>query len=151
MELAALIVSIISILLSFAVTAWQIAISIKVNKINLKSSVCEKIFDNYLIQRIPDARRFISFDKMGKFVGADKLIETIKSLIKDSLYFRYNDRKFYDELTEKLENLENVIVDNMDKKIDNIKQNDLTNNIEKLIADVYEIIENKKVNGWLKL
>ncbi len=147
MELAALIVSIISILLSFAVTAWQIAISIKVNKINLKSSVCEKIFDNYLIQRIPDARRFISFDKMGKFVGADKLIETIKSLIKDSLYFRYNDRKFYDELTEKLENLENVIVDNMDKKIDNIKQNDLTNNIEKLIADVYEIIENKKVNG----
>ena len=84
---------------------------------------------------------------MGKFVGADKLIETIKSLIKDSLYFRYNDRKFYDELTEKLENLENVIVDNMDKKIDNIKQNDLTNNIEKLIADVYEIIENKKVNG----
>lgn len=46
MELAALIVSIISILISFAVTAWQIIITIKVNKINLKSSVCEKFLMN---------------------------------------------------------------------------------------------------------
>lgn len=147
MELAALIVSIISILLSFAVTAWQIIITIKVNKINLKSSVCEKIFDEYLIKEIPNARRFISFDKMGKFIGADKLVKTIKSLIKDSLYFRYNDRKFYDILIQKLEELENTIVNNIDKRIDNIKQNDLTNDIEKLIGEVYEIIENKKING----
>lgn len=148
MEFAALIVSIISILLSFAVTAWQIIITIKVNKINLKSSVCEKIFDEYLIKEIPNARRFISFDKMGKFIGADKLVKTIKSLIKDSLYFRYNDRKFYDILIQKLEELENTIVNNIDKRIDNIKQNDLTNDIEKLIGEVYEIIENKKINGW---
>lgn len=147
MELAALIVSIISILISFAVTAWQIIITIKVNKINLKSSVCEKIFDEYLIKEIPNARRFISFDKMGKFIGADKLVKTIKSLIKDSLYFRYNDRKFYDILIQKLEELENTIVNNIDKRIDNIKQNDLTNDIEKLIGEVYEIIENKKING----
>lgn len=147
MELAALIVSIISIFISFAVTAWQIIITIKVNKINLKSSVCEKIFDEYLIKEIPNARRFISFDKMGKFIGADKLVKTIKSLIKDSLYFRYNDRKFYDILIQKLEELENTIVNNIDKRIDNIKQNDLTNDIEKLIGDVYEIIENKKING----
>lgn len=147
MEFAALIVSIISILLSFAVTAWQIIITIKVNKINLKSSVCEKIFDEYLIKEIPNARRFISFDKMGKFIGADKLVKTIKSLIKDSLYFRYNDRKFYDILIQKLEELENTIVNNIDKRIDNIKQNDLTNDIEKLIGEVYEIIENKKING----
>lgn len=84
---------------------------------------------------------------MGKFIGADKLVKTIKSLIKDSLYFRYNDRKFYDILIQKLEELENTIVNNIDKRIDNIKQNDLTNDIEKLIGEVYEIIENKKING----
>ena len=89
----------------------------------------------------------MSFDEMGKFVGAGKMVETIKLLIKDSLYFRYNDRKFYDNLTKKLEELENILVENVDKQIDTIKQNDLTNKIEKLIVEVYEIVERKKMNG----
>ena len=43
--------------------------------------------------------------------------------------------------------MKNILVENVDKQIDTIKQNDLTNKIEKLIVEVYEIVERKKMNG----
>lgn len=147
MEITALVLSILSLIGTVLLTIWEIGTNIKINQINLKSNICEKIFDEYLIRLIPQARRYLDFDKNDKFVGAKELQNVLISMLKDALFFRYNDRKFYDALDAELQSLEDLLVNNMNKSVERIKQNDLLNNIEEKLKKIYDIIEQKKIKG----
>lgn len=147
MKIAAFILSIFSLIVSTTTTIWQIYSNTKNNRINLKSNVCEKIYDEYLIKKIPETRKFIQIDKEGNFIGAEQLKDTIVNMIKDSLYFRYNDESFFRSIEEKLQSLEDLLVDNINKKIDSIKYCDIINNIENKIREIYKLIEEKKIKG----
>ena len=147
MEKVALIFSIMSLATSISLTIWQIITTIKINKINLQSSVCEKIFDEFLITTIPQARKYIKFDCKGKFTGGEKINHVVVQMKKSSLYFMYNDKKFYTNLESKMTELEDYIASLMDKEFDSIKHAEIYNKIDELIKELYRLIENKKIKG----
>ena len=147
MEVAAIIISIVSLIATALIAIWQIITTININKINIKSNVCEKIFDEYLITKIPKARKFLVFDCKGMLTGWEKLNKVLVDMKVNSLYFRYNDKSFYEDLDSKLMNLEDYITSFIDKKLDSIKAVDVYNKIDNDIKEIYRIIEEKKIKG----
>ena len=147
MEIAALILSILSFIFSCIIAVYQIKITIKLNNINLKSSIYEKIFDKYLITEIPNARGYIKFDNKNYLTGEDKLKDVLVNMLNDSLYFRYYDKNFYNSLKSELQSLEDFLVKNVGKQIEEISQLDFLNEIEVFLSKIYKMIEEKKIKG----
>lgn len=97
MELASLIIAIISLVISFFQNK-------KINSLNLQSRYFEKIFDEYLIKKIPESRKYIKYHN-DRLVDADRLIDTTDELKKDSLYFKYSNKEFYEKLKKNIDDL----------------------------------------------
>ena len=147
MEIAALIISIISIVASVIMTIWQIIITKHVNRINLNKNEFDLIFNDYLIKEIPQARKFLKFDEKNKITGINHIIETLHNMRKDSLYYNYNDKKFYDELEKKILELEDYLTNNSNTEYEGSRQTNILNHIDELIENIYSIINNKKIKG----
>ena len=63
MEVAALIISIVSILITLAVAWWQIKKTKKLNDINLEAELSRDIIKEFFTDRFPDAITAIYFKK----------------------------------------------------------------------------------------
>lgn len=106
----AIIVSIISIIVS-AITAFvAYRQNVKLNRINMKARYYEKIFDEYLIKKIPQARKYLRFDK-NRLVDSQQLSEALSALLNDSLYFKYDDREFYKKLKQLIQEIEDYVLE----------------------------------------
>lgn len=147
MEICALILSIISFVATIIIAILQIRTSIKINNINLNSNICEKIFDEYLISKIPFYRRQLKFNGRGVLTGGVEFNEIIVEMKKNSLYFKYHDEKFYDKLTKKLTELEDYVTLLLEKIKDSTEQSQVFNEIDNKIKEIYSIINNKKIKG----
>ena len=147
MELAALIISIISIVASVIMTVWQLVITKQINRINLSKNEFDLIFSKYLITEIPRSRKYLKFDQKNKITGINYLINTLHELRKDSLYFNYHNKKFYNELEKKILELEDYLITNSNIKYEGSRQTNMLNNVDKMIEDLYSIINNKKIKG----
>jgi len=131
----ALAASITSFIISFIQTN-------KNAKIELKSKFFDTIFNEYLIKRIPLARKKIMFNSTShKLQDTDELIEVLRSMRIDSLYFEYNDKRFYIELKKALQQLEDYITNAEDKEMSGEEQTDFLNDLQKHISLIYKIIE----------
>ena len=148
MEIVAIVLSIISLVASTVLTVWNVFTSIKLNKVNLKFGVCEKIFDEYLITKIPQARKYVQFDGKNIFIGGNMLQEVLQWMLQDALYFNYADKVFYKNLKDEIEKLEDYIVLKIDKKFSSIDQSEIYDHIDSSIKTIYKLIESKKVRGW---
>lgn len=140
MELTSLIISIAA----FLVSVISIIVTFRQNKaittLNLQSRYFEKIFDKYLIEEIPKARTYIRYSN-NRLADADKLIDTLDNVKSDSLYFKYNNNKFYESLKDNIDDLgkflsecSNIDESDQDKQADNIKK------IGNKITTIYQII-----------
>ena len=147
MEEAALSISIVSIVASILMTFWQIEISKRVNRININKSIFDQIFDRYLIDEIPKNRRFLKFDKTNKLTGVKNIQETLHNLRKDSIYFHYRDKTFYDKIEGKILEIEDYLVNCTNDIYIGSEQSEVLNKTDALIGDLYKIIEDKKVKG----
>lgn len=147
MDKVAIIISIVSLIATILIAIWQIITTININKINIKSNVCEKIFDDYLISKIPSARKFLKFDCKGKLTGWEKLNKTLVDMKLSALYFKYNDKIFYENLDNKLMDLEDYITSLIDKKHDSTKHADIYIKIDEDIKAIYKLIDEKRIKG----
>ena len=147
MEIAAFVISCISLISTIGLTIWEIINNVKTNAVNLQSVICEKVFDKFLIEDIPQARRFLKFDSKNNLTGGEKLNNVLVDIRNSSLYFRYNDRNFYDKLDEKLTELEDYLTNLMNKVHETTKHAEIYNKIDEMIKEIYLIIYNKKING----
>lgn len=147
MEILAIVLSTLSLIASIALTVWNIFTTKKLNKVNLKSGVCEKIFDEYLITKIPQARKFAQFDGKNIFIGGGVLQEVLQDMQRSALYFKYADKDFYNNLRKEIRKLEDFIVNNIDKHFDSTEQPEIYNQIDSSIKTIYKLIESKKVRG----
>lgn len=140
MELTSLIISIAA----FLVSIISIIVSFRQNKaittLNLQSRYFEKIFDKYLIKEIPKARTYIRYSN-NRLADADKLIDALDNVKSDSLYFKYNNKKFYEKLTASIDDLgaflskcSNIEESDQDKQASNILK------IGEKITTIYKII-----------
>jgi len=140
MDLASLIISIAAFLVSIIAIIVTFCQNKSITTLNLQSRYFEKIFDKYLIEKIPKARTYIQYIN-NRLVDADKLIDVLDNVKSDSLYFKYNNNKFYESLKSNIDDLgkflsecSNIDESDQDKQADNIKE------IGNKITNIYQII-----------
>lgn len=139
--LAALIISVISIVIS----CFSLHQDKKLNSQNLQAIYFKELFQEYLINKIPEAALKLNFDNRGKLEPTYREINKVMmGMIKGARYFVFADLDFYSELKIKTQNLEDelAMLSNqtvMDKKA----QEQGIIHINKLISEIVEFINKK--------
>lgn len=109
-DAASFILSILAGIFSIISLIFTYKQSNKHNSLNLESRYFEKIFDTYLITKIPQSRKYIRYDHTtNKLVDINKMIDVLGYMKNDSLYFKYSNPDFYKDLVDLILNLEDFI------------------------------------------
>ncbi len=112
----------------------------KLSSLSMQARYYEKIFDEYLIDTIPISREYIKYID-NKLIDAERLNDTLDTMKKKSLYFKYNNDKFYKELIKTIENLQKKLADYSNvTETDQDKQYENIATIKEDITEIYHII-----------
>lgn len=140
MEIAALIISIIAIVVSVVTAVNDNRRDMKINQINLSAIYFQEIYKDHLIYKIPKARREMRIGPDRKLADTEKLIKELNDVRKDSLYYYYSDRPFYDELVNRLRMLEDYIVTSEVRNFNNEGKKDFFDQVEDDLKKIYSYI-----------
>lgn len=140
------ILSIIAILVSIYNVYSQNELSKNINRKNLDALYFNRIYCKALIYKIPKARRKLHIDQDGGLVNDGELREVLNDIRNDSIYYSYIDKKFYDKLVAKLQDLEDYIVRAGNSKILGETQCDFHNEIQIKISNIYNCINDHYKN-----
>jgi hypothetical protein len=143
LEIAALIVSIVAVIIALAVGYIQHKREYDINQTNLEAVYFNDIYKEYLIKRIPIARRYIRFDKNGVLKDTNKIRNELNNIRQDSIYYLYNDENFYNELKKKCQDLEDYLVRNSTNSLLGEEQTEFHNKLQNELKDIYRIINDK--------
>ena len=140
-EISALIAG-ISAVISFVSCVYNNRQTKKINNINIKSRYFEKIFDDYLIYKIPESRKYIRFDENGKLDDFQKLIDELCNMRKNASFFKYDNNEFYGNLKRLTQDLENYLVDCGNHSFENDEQANVYTKISEKTTKIYGCISN---------
>lgn len=145
MEVAAFVLSIISILASIGLAIWQIIENRKINDISIESEYFDYLFKELLLKEIPKSRAQISFDMNSQLINTEALITTLNQIRHSALYFQYTDREFFNQLKTALMDLEDYLVKSDGKQMVGEEQTEFFNNIKEGIIKIYDIMKKKQL------
>lgn len=148
MEIAALCVSIISIIISCIVANIGYRKDYRLSRINIEVDFFREIYKEHLVYGIPRARMKMYIGQDKKIHDADDLITELNAIRKDSLFFKFKNNKFYNELINALRQLEDYIVNAEGGDFDSNDRAIFESNVELYISKIYEIIT-QAYNGEL--
>ncbi|MFK4944999.1 MULTISPECIES: hypothetical protein [Lactococcus] len=135
------IISIIFTVINCGITVFNVKRDSKKYRSSLRTVYVEKIFDDYLVERLPKLRNKIAPTENG-FDGLIQLAEEVAAMRKDILYFRYNSEKFYNKLDETLRNFEDFLSDNIGKKMDiQGDQAKFHNKVNEYLSSIYSQVD----------
>lgn len=137
-SIIALVISIISIIFEYVSTQRSI-------RVNLEAYYYKSIYEDYLIIKIPKARQLIKYNE-NILSDVNPLIKELNDMRRDSLFFKYKDKKFYEEIREQLQSLEDKLVTHSGKMMDHDQFVEFTKGLNSDIEGIYETI-NKKYLG----
>lgn len=143
MDMAALIVSIVAAVIALAVACIQRRTDHKLNQTNLESVYFNEIYKQYLIKRLPNARKYIHIDMNGILKNTDRIRDELNNIRQDSLYYLYNDSGFYDQLKTKCQSLEDYLVTTSSSPLVGEEQTEFHNKLQSELKELYRIINNK--------
>lgn len=141
MELAALIISIISFLGTACLAIIQLIQSKKLSKTSIESEFFSEIYKEHLVKKLPEARRLMWVDKDKKLKDDKALIDELNSIRQDSLYFMYNNNVFYEKLKNALQSLEDYLINSEDKEVDDSTFHTV---VQDKLSLIYKIISDAK-------
>ena len=146
MEILALIISIVSAITAVASAIFTYRQNKRLNVVNIKAHYYEKIFDDYLIHQIPQSRKYLRFDGESLTDG-QKLLDTLSEMRTDALYFKYDNRDFYKELTSYITDVEDYICTCGNKKFEQEEQAEVWMSIQKQMERIYSCIHQNYTGG----
>lgn len=140
MELAALIISIVSFVISSIIGIGEIIENKKINNISLEAKYFDSLYKEYLLIKIPTDRKKISIDKDYRLINTGDLVNTLNEIRHISIYFQYTDKQFYENLKSALQELENHLVISEGKEMVGEEQTDFFKTTQDLITKIYKIL-----------
>ncbi len=146
MDVAALIVSIISLCISVFVAGWQIYCSKKLNDANLQAEFTKKILKDYMTTELPEAYSVIKFPE-NKLSNIDCLQNALNHFRQELKFLKFSDERFYKKFKKHTQSLEDYIVINCGKEFDNDEQGEVLKNIAKKLSRIYKLVNKKYQNG----
>ncbi|MGM0260462.1 hypothetical protein [Enterococcus sp. AZ102] len=142
LPLVAILISIISLRQSHKSTV-----------VNLEAKYSDDIFKNYLLKEIPNNLEKITFknEKINSS-GIDDMCELLVSIRKNSIYYKYHDSDFYEDLSEKLVEIEDFLVEKGNDKFTESNFKKFSKELNERIHSFYSIIHNNHVGkkeSWI--
>lgn len=116
----------------------------------IRSSNCGVIFDDYLIKKIPQARTTLRFDDKGILCNGNNLCDALADMSMAALFYRYDDKIFFNKLVKECSSLEDLIVEagNKPKRFED-NQHEFWQAVQKSLESIYRLIDKKRVGGKL--
>ena len=145
MEVAALIISIVSLLFSTAIAICEIKENRKINDISLESEYFDYLFKELLLKEIPKSRAQISFDRESILIDTEALVTTLNEIRHSALYFQYTDTEFFNQLKTALRNLEDYLIQSDGKQMIGEEQTEFFNTVKDGIIKIYDIMKKKQL------
>lgn len=139
-----LVLSIFAIIISIISVVFEYFWNQKINKTNLEADFFKDIYGDFLMHEIPKARNVIHYNNQ-KVSDTDDLIEVLNEIRRSSLFYQYQDHKFYIELCKQLQELENELVSKTDEVLSNNEYSEFIQKINSDIETIYSIIMNKYI------
>lgn len=140
MDCAALIISVLALLLSLYVAIAEARRDYKITKISIEFEFYREIYKEHLIKKIPETRICMWIDKEGRIRDTQPFIDELNEIRRDSLYFLYNNKTFYNKLKKKLQKLEDFIIESEDDVFWGEDQTSFWNNIQAQLNEIYKVI-----------
>ncbi len=146
MDVLALIISIVSLVISSILANAEIKNSKKINDINLEAELSKDIIKEYLTKNFPNAISKICF-KNHKLTNIVPLQTALNGLRNNLKFFKYCDNVFYSRLKDKTQTLEDYIVNNEGNTYSTEDQSDVMGEIINKLTDIYSLLKEKYKNG----
>ena len=115
----------------------------KINKFYVNQKYHSKIFDDFLIDKIPVARQDIKFDDEGKLVNAQKFVDELSNLRNNSLFYKYNSKEFYNKIKKQTQEIEDYVMNLGNKITEKEEQSKIFISINEKTEKLYEFISNQ--------
>lgn len=133
------VLSVIAIVISVGVPAVEYYNDKKINSINIDIQYYDKVYSEYLLERIPECR--IKVERMydGSVLGIDDFVDLLREMRKKSLYFKFANEGFFYELRRRIQRLEDVLT-MLPDKISEEEYRTFRSEIDKMIYQIYECI-----------
>ena len=112
--------------------------------------IYNNIFDVFLVKRIPQARNYLRFNNENKLVDAEELSKVLTDLIRDTLYFRYANKKFYDALCNQIKEIEDYVLKCGNKCYVQEEQAEVFYKIHEKLEKLYNIINKNYIGNNMK-
>lgn len=141
-----LLLSILAIIISVSTAYVQYKESRKLTTTNLEATFYKDLYFDYLLKKIPMARQEIRYNEQ-KILDVDTLVDVLNKMRQDSLFFKYKDKSFYEQLKRHLQGLEDFLVGTSEQIYDMDDFATVHNNINRMIEEIYDCIM-KKYNGY---
>lgn len=143
MELAAIIISILSLIATIILATYDVYNSNKINDINLNSGFFLHYYNDYLIDKIPNSRNKLCFDSNGKIINYMDLKNDIIEFLEKSVCYRYLDNEYYSLLKEKIISLEDYLLLVANKNCSDSLQQQICNEIDQKLKNIYNVAQRK--------
>lgn len=149
MDIASFIISIVALLASIV----AIYNDKRIAENDIRASNCSLIFDNYLIEKIPQARAKIQFDSSnGHLKNCNELCDVIESMLFSALFYKYDDSHFYLQLKQNCQTLVDLLLLECDKPhLEKEDQDSVIRQIQSNMEIIYHLIDQKRVGATLPL
>lgn len=139
-----LILSILALVISIGSVGFEYFYNQKINRTNLEADFFKDIYGDFLMHKIPKARTVIHYNNQ-IISDTDDLIEALNDIRRSSLFYNYQDPKFYKALSKHLQNLEDELVSKTGEILDNNEYLEFIQEINSDIETIYGIIMNKYI------
>ena len=138
--LASAVIAVISMLVTVVIFRLNYNQAKRISEITLKSNYYNKIFDAYLIEKIPAARKYIRFQN-DRLVDTNELVNVLTDMRRDALYFKYSNKSFYNKLKEITQKIEDYIMNCGNINLEPEEQAGVFLEIHKMISELYSVID----------
>lgn len=139
-----LVLSILAIVISILSVFFEYLWTQKINRTNLEADFFKDIYGDFLMKKVPEARNYIHYNNQ-LVSDTENLIDVLNDIRRASLFYKYKDKKFYNDLCEQLRKLEDILVTKTDKMLDNDDYSDFIQEINAGIESIYNIIMNRYI------
>lgn len=144
LSIIAIIVSIISIAVSAICAFITHSQNKKLNRINIKAKYFSQVFDEYLICKIPQARKYLRFNE-NKLVDTQELSDVLGELLNSSLYFRYDNNKFYKNIKGLIQEIDDYIMECGNHSYEQEEQAEVYSTLQEKLESLYKFINDNYV------
>lgn len=144
MDVFAIILAILSLLISIAVAIFQYNQQKSIHRASLNAKYHDEIFLRHLIHGIPETRKYIRFDnETCKLVDTDKFTDELNGMLVEALYYKYKDNEFYRELKRSIQEIEDYTMKCGNKRFEQEEQSEVYNTIQEKLENMYKLINDQ--------